>query len=582
MSDLLIRNGIVVDGTGAPAYPADVRVEAGMIAQVGLGLKSKNGEKVYDAAGCFVTPGFIESHTHYDATMWWQPDLDPLPGYGTTTIIGGNCGFAAAPIADEKTAQLEMVKIFSFFEDIPLGPFLKNVPWNWRRWSEYKESLTKSVRLPTNYSMYVGHISIRLAVMGIEAWDRTARPDEIQKMAALLDDALAAGALGMSDNLLDHDGQNRKIPTLVADDAEFAALFDVLDQYPGVQYQTIVDHVMRNTAPEQVDRMARLLKGRKFRIQFCAGIPSREYSRNVVELMRKKFVEMRANGIDAWPGYSHVALTGQVSIFQSLLFAQSNEYVWHEVVLAASDEEKIRILKDPGWRARARKSWDTKASPRSPFTNADRLLLTALGSDTGAGPFDMSLQDYAKQLGVHRSDAMAEWLLNNGVRSAIRMAPDALMDDVVIELMRDPHTVGNLSDAGAHSQMLCGGGENILVFTKYVRELKAISIEQAVHLLTGKLAAYFNLPGIGEIKTGKRADITVFKLDEVERREMERVYDADDGQGGITWRYSRQPAPVRLTLVNGEITFDGTKYTGAKPGVYLVPTPHAAEAIAVE
>ena len=153
----------------------------------------------------------------------------------------------------------------------------------------------------------------------------------------------------------------------------------------------------------------------------------------------------------------------------------------------------------------------------------------------------------------------------------VRMAPDALIEDLVIELMEDPNTVGNISDAGAHLQMLCGGGENILLFTKYVRDLKAITVEQAVHIQTGKLARHFNLPGIGEIKAGKRADITVFNLDELQRHDMERVYDADDGMGGITWRYSRPPAPMRLTLVGGEATFDGTAYTGAKPGTWLAP-----------
>ena len=164
MNDILITNGIVVDGSGAPPFAADVRVNGGTIVEVGPGL-TPSGERVFDATGCHVTPGFIESHTHYDGTMWWQPDLDPLPGYGATTMILGNCGFSAAPLHRYMPAQREMIGIFSFFEDIPMEPFLQNLPWDWNLWSEYKASTTRNVQVPLNYAAYAGHIALRLAAM---------------------------------------------------------------------------------------------------------------------------------------------------------------------------------------------------------------------------------------------------------------------------------------------------------------------------------------------------------------------------------------------------------------------------------
>jgi N-acyl-D-aspartate/D-glutamate deacylase len=502
--------------------------------------------------------------------MWWQPDLDPLPGYGATTIITGNCGFTAAPLSNDKAAQLELAKIFSFFEDIPLEPFLKHVPWDWRTWSEYKASAEKNIKLPLNYASFVGHIAIRMAAMGLAAWDRAATPEEIKVMAGMLDNALAAGALGMSDNLLDHDGDNRKIPTLMADDAEFSALFDVLDKYPNTTYQVIVDvALMRDTGPEQTDRMARLLKGRNIRVQITGAIPTVAYQNYLLEPMRERIAKMRADGIDVWPGYAHVPLTGQLSLFKSLIFAQSNDYVWHEVVLADGAEAKAKLLSDPAWRARARESWDTQCYPHSPMNNPGMLLLTHLGSDNGAGPVGITLQQYAEQLGLHRSDAMAEWLLKNGVLSTVRMAPFPMDDSVVLEMIHDPKTVGNITDAGAHLQMLCGGGENMIYLTKYVREQNAITIEEAIHQMTGKLANHFNLTELGVIKTGKRADVVVFNFDEIQQHDMEKVYDVTDGKGGITWRYTRPAAPMRLTLVNGDATFRDGAYTGVKPGEFL-------------
>ena len=579
MSDILIKGGTVVDGTGAPAYKSDVRINGGTIVEIGEDLKP-GSEKVYFANGCMVTPGFIESHTHYDGTMWWQPDLDPLPGCGATTVILGNCGFTAAPVSKDKAAQLEMIKIFSFFEDIPEGPFVENLPWDWNKWSEYKASLTSKVKVPANYAAFVGHIAIRLAVMGLEAWDRAATADEIKEMAELLDDALAAGALGMSDNLHDHDGQDRPIPTLKADDAEFVALFEVLERYPGTTYQVIIDTFMRKTGPASLERLERLIKGRNIRMQVAGAVPTLDFQKDIKPVMQERVASMRANGIDIWPGIAHVSPTSTLSLVKSLIFAQSNDYVWHEVVLADDHAEKASLLADADWRARARESWDTKAWPHSPMNNPQDLYL--IDSENGVGPTGITLKEYADERGLHRSDAMAEWILANGTRSTVHMAPFPKDEQLTIELMNDPRTVGNISDAGAHLQMLCGGGENILLLTKYARDEKLMSLEQAVHVMTGKLANFFGLTDRGEIKVGKRADVVVFNLDEVQYQNMEKRFDVPDGKGGTSWRFTRPPAPMRLTLVNGVSVFDGKQYTGATPGEFLAPANDQSVAIAAE
>ena len=567
MPSILIRNGTVVDGTGAPAYKADVRVVDGVIAEIGANL-DVNGNRVIEADGCQVTPGFIESHTHYDGTMWWQPDLEPLPSYGATTVILGNCGFSPAPISNDQAAQLEMIKIFSFFEDIPEQLFIKNMPWDWRKWSEYKQSMQKHVRVPANYAAFVGHIAIRLAVMGLDAWERVATPDEIAKMAELLDDALAAGALGLSDNLLDYDGEGRPIPTLVADDAEFEALFEVIERYPGTTYQVIVDIFMRKTGPESIDRLARLTKGRKIRMQVAGAIPTLEFQKDVLPVMQAQVDRLQAEGYDIWPGYSHVSPTQTISIDRSLIFAQSNDYVWHEVVLAKDPAEKTRLLNDADWRARARVSWDNEVWKHSPFANPQSLHLR--NSENGYGPINLTLEAYAASRGLHASDAMAEWILNNGLGSTVHMAPFAKDEDVTVALLNHPQTVGNISDAGAHLQMFCGAGENILLLTKYVAEGR-ISLEQAIHVMTGKLANFFGLADRGVIAVGKRADITVFHLDEIDRREEYKRFDVPMGDYKVSWRYTRDAAPMRMTMVNGVPTFIDGRFTGAMSGEFLSP-----------
>ena len=580
MSDILIQNGTVVDGTGAPAFAADVRIKDGMIAEVGQAL-APDGERIIDATGCYVSPGFIESHTHYDASMWWDSNLDPLPGYGATTLIMGNCGFSMAPLHPSKEAQDEVMGIFSFFEDIPLGPFQQNVPWDWLKWSEYRKSFERNVKVPLNFASYVGHIPLRLAAMGVEAWDRAATPAEIEKMAELLDDALAAGALGLSDNMHDHDGTDRPVPSLLADDAEFTALFDVMDRYPATCYQVIVDTFMRMNGPANLKRLEKLLTGRKIRVQIAGGIPTLFFQAGILPEMQKSIESMRASGIDVWPGYAHVSPTSVLSLTKSLIFAQSNDYVWHEVVLAETHEEKARLLADPDWRARARESWDTQAWGHSPLKNPQELLL--LDSENGTGPIGGTLLEYAESKGLHRSDAMADWILANGIMSTVHMAPFPKNEELTIELMRDPKTVGNISDAGAHLQMLCGGGENALLLTNYVRKDKSLTIEEAVHIMTGKLAEHFFLQDRGVIAPGMRADITVFNLDEVTYQPFIKAWDVPDGKGGLGWRFTREAAPMRLTLVNGVPTFENGAYTGNKPGTFLAPAnDDALMAVAAE
>ncbi|MEZ5570103.1 MAG: amidohydrolase family protein [Halioglobus sp.] len=570
----LIRNGTLVDGTGAPPYRADIRLRDGLIAEIGENLSAADDERVVDAQGCYVAPGFIESHTHYDGAMWWDDRLDPLPGYGATTQVMGNCGFATAPLSDDEAARREVVKIFSFFEDIPEEPFVSSLPWDWRSWPEYKTSMLKNVRVPLNYAVYCGHIALRLAVMGLDAWERAATAKEIERMAAMLDEALQAGAMGLSSNLMDHDGDDRPVPSLKADDAEFRALLEVLDRYPGTSLQIILDTFRNMTAADSLARLARLSEDLSVRVQW-GGVPTLEFQRDLMgiqapllELHRK----LKDEGRDFWTGFAHIPITSTLSVQSSLIFAQSNDYVWHEVVVAEDDAAKAALLRDPQWRARARKSWDEETFEFSPFPRGRAEHLQLLNSDNGTGPIGITVGEYQAQIGApHPSDAMAEWLLANGLESTVTMPPFEMDEAVVEELILDPFATGNINDCGAHGQMLCGGGENIKLLTYWVRDTGRIAIEHAVHSMTGKLARHFSLPDRGELVVGKRADVTVFNLDEIESRPMERVYDVPDGRGGHTWRWTRPPAPVRLTLVNGVETFNGTAATNARPGEMLSP-----------
>ena len=194
--------------------------------------------------------------------MWWQPDLAPLPGNGVTTVVGGNCGFALAPAREDPAVRDEVIKIFSFFEDFPEGPFRSHLPWDWRTWSEYKASVEKNVRIPIHYAADVGHIALRLAAMGMDAWERAARPDEIARM----------------------------------------------------------------TSVPSAERLARLAEGLPVRLQWAGVPTFQWHKdlgiQQPLTAIHERFA---AEGRDYWTGFMHVPITTVASIEHSLLFAQSND-----------------------------------------------------------------------------------------------------------------------------------------------------------------------------------------------------------------------------------------------------------------
>ena len=574
----LIKHGTVVDGTCARAYDADVRICGGEIVEIGRDLAAQDGERVFDASGCYVTPGFIECHNHWDAAVWWSPNMEPFPGYGVTTSINGNCGFSLAPLPADGSGREDIIDIFNFFEDIPEWPMRNMMAWDWSKWSEYKASHERHVKTPVHFASFCGHIPIRLAVMGQEAWTRAATAEEIAQMCALLEDALSAGAMGLSSNQLDHDKHDRPLPTQLAEDDEFLALLHVLARYPGASFQLIIDNWMRMTAPQVVVRLGRLCKQAGVPYQW-AGLPTLDFQQDNAALQWPLHEQYKAEGLPFWTGFTHERFMLSIDFKRSLIFAQLGLQPWQDIVEIRDEDEKLAALADPAWRAKAREAWDS-GFDNNAFTPQS---VTLRESENGAGPVGVKLEAFMKSEGIdHPSDALADWVIRNGADSLALQEGWAKVQDTVVALLKDPRSVANVSDAGAHGKMFCGAGDCASLLTEYVRDGKHLTIEEGVRALTGKQAEFFGLHDRGTIEVGKIADITVFNLDEIERREEEKLWDVPDGEGGRTYRYIRAAAPMRLTLVNGVPTFDNGAFTGKFPGEFVGPQPEMAQAMAAE
>ena len=225
MADLLIQGGSVVDGSGAPAFDADVRVSGRTIVEIGPDLTPGVGERTIDARGAIVAPGFIDIHTHLDPTLFWDPLCDPMPQHGVTTVLTGNCSLSLMPACKEH--REEAIGVFCDIEDIPEATMRDALPWDWESYAEYRDSQGRG-GLAVHSAALIGHSTLRIYVLGAEAWERASTDEERERIVAEMEAAMAAGCFGFSTSFFDTDRRARPVPSRRADQAELEVLTDVI------------------------------------------------------------------------------------------------------------------------------------------------------------------------------------------------------------------------------------------------------------------------------------------------------------------------------------------------------------------
>lgn len=537
MGDVLVRGGTVVDGTGGPARAADVRCRGGVIVEVGPGLEP-DGEAEIDAAGALVTPGFVDPHTHYDLEMLWDPTLDPLPVYGVTTMVMGNCGFGIAPTQPE--VRDAIADLLCFVEELP-SSLTSAVEWGWSTWSAYFAAAAEVPVTVTPFA-FTAHNALRATVMGPAAWERAATDDEVATMTVLLDDAMRAGSLGVSGNLFDTDRSGALVPSRLADDAEVEALLAVLAQYPGALLQTITrDDDLR------------------------AHVHARAQAAGVRVL---SLGDGTGKGRDGEPGVVYLGGGGSPSQprlgFESSIGTAAVP-AWHDLVNGPADR-KLALLADPAWRARARHDWDHPLDEQNSFRAEQLHELILSDPEAGPGPQGVSLRDLADARGEHPSDVLADWVLANGIGSRYTKLNAGRLSTEEREaqdraFFERPDMIFGGTDAGAHLKMFCGGGSNLYLLTHWVRDTGVLSVERGVHFLTKRSTDFLSLRDRGEVAVGTRADLNVFALDEIELHDLERVFDLPEGD----YRFTRPSAGFRATLVGGVPTVLDGKLTEERP-----------------
>jgi N-acyl-D-amino-acid deacylase len=414
--DLLVRGGALVDGTGVAARPSDVRVRGGVIAEVGTGLRP-DGEVVIDAGGAIVAPGFIDSHTHYDPSVWWDPLVDPMPQHGVTTVVTGNCSLSLMPVRAQDRRRAS--DVFGFIEDIPVDAFARGIPWVWESYDEWQGALAAQATA-VNVAALVGHSNLRVYVMGDDAWERAATPAERKALAAVLADCLAAGALGMSTSFIDQDRHGSPVPSRRADDAEIVALIDVLGGGRGgprvLEFLPWIKDIDRWV--DDIERVARWCGAR--------GVPctwnqlaanSRDPSR--AARMIEQAHRLSSDGCHVYAQVSPRPFNLNISFDQTPAFIAVP--AWSEVI-QLSTAEKRRVLGDEGWRGRARADWDKVGAGFTIFPVSQlervRLVRTRPGEERFAGA---TLAALVAARGGHPSDVLADWVLEHDLTPEIRV-----------------------------------------------------------------------------------------------------------------------------------------------------------------
>jgi N-acyl-D-amino-acid deacylase len=561
--DLVIKNGVVIDGSGLPRYRADVGVRGGRIASIGRIRES--ARDVIDAEGRVVAPGFIDGHTHMDAQIFWDPLGTCSCWHGITTVVMGNCGFTLAPCAD-KDKQLVMRNL-ERAEDISADAMNVGIEWSWTTFREYLDTLD---RLPKgiNYSGYLGHSALRTYVMGERAFDGAATEDDVRAMEAELRDAIQAGAMGFTTSRsVSHETPDRRpVASRMATWDEVRRLVGVMGDLNAGIFELAGESFDRSTKDDPRLRREYHVRLRDLAVETGRPITFGLFSRKDAPGVYKDYVnlldETAAAGGRMFAQVHSRALSAVLSFRTALPFDKLP--VWKELRALPLAEQKVR-LSDAALRPKlveaARTRFDGPprgAEPRPAVF--DRLFV--MESVHGVHP---SVAEIARQRNCDPVEAMIDLGLESDF-NVFFVQPIANEDqDIALDLMRLPRAVVTFSDSGAHVSQLMDSSLQTHLLAHWVREKQAFTLEQAVRMLTLVPATQWGFADRGLIREGMAADFVVFDPNSIAAEMPEVVHDLPAGARRLTQRCRG----IAATVVNGETLLRDGKHTGALPGRLL-------------
>jgi N-acyl-D-aspartate/D-glutamate deacylase len=563
MLDLVIRNGRVVDGTGLPAYRADVAVRDGRI--VKIGHIDESARHTVDASGRVVAPGFIDPHTHFDAQLLWDGYAKPALSHGVTTIVPGNCSLSLAPLKSKH--RMKLVGMFNQIEEMPLKAFKEGVEWNWEGFDEYLTRIRQGLAI--NVAPLVGHSVLRLWVMDAAAMQRTATDAELVEMQELLRECLRAGAVGLSTSFVDMDETLQPVPSRYADTRELDALASVLGEF-GRVLQIVPEFYDADLTVARVDQLAELSLAHGIPTTFSPLFVNADNAAGVERVMRR-VDEQFARGARVWPQVQ----TRPIDIsfcfaVPSLLFFRMPS--WYRLMRFSGPAEIMAAFRDPQRRA------ELGAEAAALAGLWPRLILRQVRSAANQPLVGKTLAEIATLRGTTAMDAMIDLSLEEELDAHFLAADMGHNDDArVAKLLTHPRVHIGASDGGAHILSFSTYGDTGFLFSRFVRDRGALGLEAAVKKITADTATIWGIPDRGLLQKGYVADIAIFDAATIGRGAEYYVQDVP-GDGS---RYVRDSVGVDTVIVGGEVVWThATGYTHAHRGEILPGAADAAVAAA--
>ena len=563
--DLIVKNGTIVDGSGMGRYRADVGVKDGRIVEIGR-IKAP-AQRVVNADGLIVAPGFIDGHTHMDAQVNWDRNGTCSCWHGVTTVIMGNCGFALAPCPPDQREWF--ARCLSAVEDIPLESMMTGIDWNWETFPEYLATVEK---LPKglNYGAYIGHSALRMYTMGRRALSEAATADDIARMVASVKEAIKAGAMGFS--------SSRAGTHVTPDDSPVAsriAEWSEIDALVGAMAD--LDAGIFQVGPEVSSGPAqRIFLERLKRVALESGRPTMFGTISTRQGERPNSHRYQLDYIDECVA-AGARMFGQTTTKSINAIFSLKSYLpfdflpnW-KALRALPLEEQKRRMADPAVR-RALIADEAQMKPKGLEFQGGGAATTDPRKPDYANLFamrdvaweDPTVASLAAQKGQHPVEIMIDLMLANDNQVFIQPLVNESPADI-LDMMRHPWTLTTFSDSGAHVCQEMGSSLQTHMLSYWVRAKKAFTLEEAVRKLTFDNAAAWELNDRGLVRTGFAADLVLF--DEATVRPSMPTVEADLPGGAR--RLVQKAEGMAATIVNGQVAFENGVATGVASGVLL-------------
>ena len=558
MQDLIIKNAMIYDGTGALPQLGQVAVKDGMIAAIGTDCGE--AKEIVDAEGMALMPGIIDSHTHYDAQITWDPLASPSPAMGVTTVVIGNCGFTIAPCRPQDR-DLNLRNL-THVEGMSLDALRAGVDWSFETFPEFLNTLEQKGVGP-NVAAFIGHSSVRTWVLGEDASKRAATPAEVEQMRQIVIDGLKAGAVGFSTTTsYQHNGENGiPMPSRLADQHEFETLVGTLNE---AQRGVFMLTKASDTTMAFLESLGQAAK----RPMLVAAILHNPLVPTEVFDDMQGIADARARGSDMYGAVSCCPLRFEFTMHEPYVFEALPS--WAPAMKVHGEGAKA-LFASTAFRQGVKNEL-AKVARRMFTGDWDKVHVAMVANQKNKALEGKSVEELAAIDKKHPLDWMLDFALSedlNTVFTAVLLNWD---EAEVSRLLMDPNALVSLSDAGAHLTFLCDAAFGLHFMGHWSRDKGLLPLPQAVKRITSDQAKFFGIKNRGVLKAGAHADMLLFDPKVVGRGEGMRLFDLPAGGS----RLSTSSKGLHGVWVNGTKIADGKGLLGdaGRPGKLLREFQH--------